>query len=359
MVRKKLNNFNNKLKKSFSLIELSLFILISGVLSAVVIISVDLLKQSRAQAIIAQFESYRKAINRFYQDYGYLPGDLPNARFKLAPKEYSLKTKDELIALGKSTIEGVPADNNYSNKGFIYHCIEKYGGGGGFRHTDGLQTWTQLYAAGYITEKYSGFCKTSTANPRGCFSPGYNMPAVAHSEDYDGVWNFITLSRTNPDANFLLGNFYHYSLGAYNDVYNMTVLQIVSFDFGAMTYTRETNDARYGCAKSIKNNVSFTDDFFHTTRGGISNELLRIIDNKIDDGKPLTGSVLGHNSSQTDSFNYEPLPCIHTLTYNRVISDKISVDLHSSEFEQMNRYYDNDEAVCIGVFLLPELLGKK
>ena len=350
--------FIRKLKLSFSLIELSIFVLISGVLAASAIISIDIITQSKAQAVISQFETYREAINRFYHDYGYLPGDLPDARRKLAPKEYALKTASQLVSFGKSKIEGIPVDNFYSGKGFIYHCAENFTSTS-FRHTDGLQVWTQLYSAGYITDKYSGFCKTATATPIGCFQPGYNLPAVAHSEDYDGVWNFITLSRTKPDQNFLLGNFYHSSLGAYNDAYNMTVLQIVSFNFAGMNYTRETNDARYGCAKSIKNNGTFTDDFFHTTRGGISNELLRIIDNKIDDGKPLTGSVLGHNSSQTANFNYETLQCINTPIDGKVISDKISVDLNSSDFEEMNRYLDDHEAaVCIGVFLLPEFKTK-
>ena len=68
---------------------------------AVSIISVDAVKQSRAQAIISQFETYRKAINNFYNDYGYLPGDLPNATFKLAKKEYAVKTEEDLCNLGK------------------------------------------------------------------------------------------------------------------------------------------------------------------------------------------------------------------------------------------------------------------
>ena len=348
--------FIRKLKLSFSLIELSIFVLISGVLAASAIISMDIITQSKAQAVISQFETYREAINRFYHDYGYLPGDLPNARRKLAPKEYALKTASQLVALGKDKIEGIPIDNNYSGKGFIYHCIENFTSTT-FRHTDGLQVWVQLYSAGYIRDKYSGFCKTATATPIGCFQPGYNLPAVEHSEDYDGVWNFVTLARTKPDQNFLLGNFYHSSLGAYNDAYNMSVLQIVSFNITNMSYTKETTDPKYGCYKTITS-VEETDDFFHTTRGGISNELLRIIDNKIDDGKPLTGSVLGHNSSTTTNFNYETLPCINTPIDGKVISDKISVDLNSSDFEEMNRYLDNNEAVCIGVFLLPEFKTK-
>ena len=343
--------FIRKLKLSFSLIELSIFVLISGVLAASAIISMDIITQSKAQAVISQFETYREAINRFYHDYGYLPGDLPNATLKLAPKEYALKTGSQLVSLGTSKIEGIPIDRKYTGKGFIYNCLETITSA--FRYSDSLQLWTQLYSAGYIKNKYSGFCKTNVATPIGCFEPGYNLPAVAHSEEYDGVWNFITLSRTKPDQNFLLGNFYHSSLGAYNDSYNMSVLQIVSFNVSNMTYTKEKTDPKYGCYY-----VNSSSDFFTTTRGGISNELLRIIDNKIDDGKPLTGSVLGHNSSNVSDFNYETLPCINTPIDGKVISDKISVDLNSSDFEEMNRYLDNHEAVCIGVFLLPEFKTK-
>ena len=74
--------FIRKLKLSFSLIELSIFVLISGVLAASAIISMDIITQSKAQAVISQFETYREAINRFYHDYEkahlYLFKTIPN-----------------------------------------------------------------------------------------------------------------------------------------------------------------------------------------------------------------------------------------------------------------------------------------
>lgn len=327
----------DNIKKSFSLLELSICILISGILVAVSIISVDAVKQSRAQAIISQFETYRKAINNFYNDYGYLPGDLPNAQ--------------NILSSNNDTIDNVPLDGY--GRGYLFNCVSNNNNNNIVNNVitnDGSRVWSQLGAAGYINKRYASVVKPYTNNSQTGIIPGYNMPSVAYSDDYEGVWNFIDFSRTNNTQDNFLGSFYHSTVGNYNNSYTMFVLQIVSFYQTSKAYYNSSNVNGKDCYQSqgTTNNT-----FYSTSRGGISNELLKIIDNKIDDGKPLTGSVLGHNSSQLNSYMSETLPCVNIQT-TRNVSSPLSVLPTSNDFIAMNIYTDNTNARCVGVFLLPE-----
>ena len=129
----------------------------------------------------------------------------------------------------------------------------------------------------------------------------------------------------------------------------MSALEIVSFKQTSATFFKSSTTGDYDCYSS-----RLGKDYFSTSRGGITNELLRIIDSKIDDGKPLTGSVLGHNSSQENSYTVETTTCINTPT-NITVSTPLSVDPTTSDFETNNVYTNNTSALCVGVFLMPEL----
>ena len=338
----KFNYIKVKIKQSFSLIELSMCILISGLLTTLSVLCVDAVKQSRAQAIIAQFESYRKAINRFYQDYGYLPGDLPNARYLLTAKEYSG------MQINNTSIRNIQIDG--AGKGYIFNCVNK---DNGYSFSDSLGVWSNLSAGGYIKERLSNFCYTRNDNQTTCIVGDFNMPYAKYCEDYDGVWNFITLSRTETSHSHFLGSFYHSTAGFYNDAYNMSALEIVSFKQSSRNFFTSSRKSGYDCHGSSATSGN-SNNYFSTSRGGITNELLRIIDNKIDDGKPLTGSVLGHNSSKLNSYTVETNNCINTTTGVNV-STALSVDPTTSSFETTNVYTNNSSALCVGVFLMPEL----
>ena len=335
----KFNSINRKIKKSFSLIELSICILISGLLTTLSVLCVDAVKQSRAQAIITQFETYRKAINNFYNDYGYLPGDLPNANYLLTPKEYSNSSTND------ASIRRIQM--NGSGKGYIFNCVNV--DANNYFYSDSLGVWSNLSAGGYIKERLSNFCYTSAENQTTCIVGDFNMPYAKYCEDYDGVWNFITLSRTQTSHPHFLGSFYHSTSGFYNDAYNMSALEIVSFKQTSAQFFKSSTTSDYDCYSS-----RIGKDYFSTSRGGITNELLRIIDNKIDDGKPLTGSVLGHNSSQLSSYNIESEKCVNT-PMSGAVSTSLSVDPSLATFDTSNSYTNIKNALCVGVFLMPEL----
>lgn len=66
--------------KGFTLIELSIVIVIIGLIVAGVVGGQSLVKQSKLRAVISEVNKYRVAINSFKLEYNALPGDMVNAQ---------------------------------------------------------------------------------------------------------------------------------------------------------------------------------------------------------------------------------------------------------------------------------------
>lgn len=69
----------NYYKKGFTLIELSIVIVIIGLIVAGIFGGQSLIKQAKLRAIVSDIESFRTAINIFKLEYDALPGDMSNA----------------------------------------------------------------------------------------------------------------------------------------------------------------------------------------------------------------------------------------------------------------------------------------
>ena len=328
------------LKKSFSIVEIAISLSIIGLLSVASLSGVAIMQQSRANVIIQQYQTYHKAINDFYKTYNYLPGDLPDAQYRFAPKGYTKSTPAQITALDINTRDRIPI--NGDGKGYIYQCWKAFGSSS---TTDGLSFWSMLGASGLINEKYSSFCKkngTSVPKISECIEAGYNMPSVKYGFK-DAVWNFISIYRTSEDHEAFLG-----SLKSSSDLYSSSALEIVVFDDELTHNAGEMECPNYA-------------SFLPTPRGGISNKLLKIIDTKIDDGKPLTGNVLGHNSAKKDicytgtqNCAIEEKKCVNTPA-GRAINYKLSAsELSENNFKEINKYTDQKSARCIGLFLMSE-----
>lgn len=66
-------------KKGFSLVELSMVLLITALLTAGVITSSKLSKQAEIKQLISDVEKVRISLTNFYTKFGYMPGDFPDA----------------------------------------------------------------------------------------------------------------------------------------------------------------------------------------------------------------------------------------------------------------------------------------
>jgi len=65
-------------RDGFTLIELSIVLVIIGLVVGGVLVGRDLIKAAEVRATVSQIEKLRTAMNTFYGKYGYLPGDIPN-----------------------------------------------------------------------------------------------------------------------------------------------------------------------------------------------------------------------------------------------------------------------------------------
>lgn len=66
-------------KKGFTLIELSVVIVIIGLIVAGIVGGQNLVKQAKLKTIASEFQKLEIAMNTFQLEYNHLPGDIPNA----------------------------------------------------------------------------------------------------------------------------------------------------------------------------------------------------------------------------------------------------------------------------------------
>jgi len=69
----------NKSKAGFSLVELSIVLVIIGLLVGGVLVGKNLIHMAKLRNVITEFQAYQAAINTFIGKYSFLPGDMPNA----------------------------------------------------------------------------------------------------------------------------------------------------------------------------------------------------------------------------------------------------------------------------------------
>lgn len=80
MVKKPTSNFHTpSSNQGFTLIELSVVIVIIGLIVAGIVAGQSLVKQAQLRSITSEVNKYKVAINSFILQYDNLPGDIPNA----------------------------------------------------------------------------------------------------------------------------------------------------------------------------------------------------------------------------------------------------------------------------------------
>ena len=85
------------LRSGFTLVELSLVLVIIGLVAGGVLVGRDLIAAATIRSTISQIEKYKTAVNTFRTKYNYLPGDIP---------------ADQAVQTGLAERDGGYADGN-------------------------------------------------------------------------------------------------------------------------------------------------------------------------------------------------------------------------------------------------------
>jgi prepilin-type N-terminal cleavage/methylation domain-containing protein len=102
-------------EQGFTLIELSIVLVIVGLIAGGVLVGQDLIRAAEVRATISQIEKYNTAVNTFRGKYGYLPGDINNA----AATQFGFAARGQYAGEGDGNglIEGVSNNAPSSNNG--------------------------------------------------------------------------------------------------------------------------------------------------------------------------------------------------------------------------------------------------
>ena len=214
---------SGKQKSGFTLIELSIVLVIIGLIVGGVLVGQDLIKAAEVRAQITQIEKLNTAVNTFKGKYGYLPGDIPDPY----ATQFGFLPRVAFSGDGDGLIKGLVSLA-------IYNCGFCTGG-------ETLMFFVDLSTANLIENKFNTAtassqpvatgnnialylpkAKMSDSNYINVWSGGYNVNMSAGGDYNNNGINYFSLSLING-----LGTIYNYSITATPGI---SVLQAANID---------------------------------------------------------------------------------------------------------------------------------
>lgn len=185
-------------KTGFTLVELSIVLVIIGLVVGGVLVGQDLIRAAELKTYTSDIDKYRTALNVFKGKYGYYPGDMPNATTIWGAQDPTPGTCQITASTGQLTCNG-NGDGGLGNTGLTYYE----------RH----RAWQQLANAGLVAGVYSGI--------RAGLDPVYVVPGVnaPYTLDKKGGFSLSTIGQKTGDSEWFDGYYDNIAiiLGAVGD----------------------------------------------------------------------------------------------------------------------------------------------
>lgn len=217
------------MRQGFSLVELSIVLVILGLLVGGVLTGQSLIRAAELRSVTTEFEKYQAAVNTFRDKYFQIPGDMNNATSFWGAAHATPATCLTTVGTGTQTCNG-DGDGIVENAAAVSQRGEAFA------------FWVHLANAGLIEGTYSGFTD-ATGTGHGII--GTNVPRAKLG---NAGWYMLARPNMAADANF------------YDNDYGN------SFTFGAAT-----TGTTYGAV--LKPEEAWN------------------IDTKMDDGQPARGKL--------------------------------------------------------------------
>ena len=284
MIFNNINYKHNKYKTAFSLFELSLYLIVVGVLSALIVGSTAVYENAKIQRLIKEIYDYENAYIKFASKYGAIPGNLTYDRCKKFP-EFTCRltsqtqwTNTDTVLYNAKTTSQISLNTRHYN-------------GVNFRPTL-LFTMRQLQSAGLI-DGVKKSLETNIVNINyNSSSTTFDATNVGHIFSYyiiDNVLGHIDYDRNAVvDINGFVKNMSNSYLSV--RVHNNEAVE---------PYNSLPNiNSNFWNALVIYYNPPATLDTTSGASGAgatalFSGSTMKKIDAKIDDGKPRQGNVIG------------------------------------------------------------------
>ena len=311
-----------KLKTSFTLIELSIVLVVMALLTSLMLSGKHLIAVSRANSVVQEISTYRQAINSFYSSSLYsnsLPGDYIEARSNFAPSDYTsatITTSALATAFQSGKSKQIPLDGDAN--GEVSAEIKGYNNETSLYYSEVFGVWSHLGHAHMIDKHYSNACyNIASTNIGDCALAGYNLPKITNGVK-NGVYVFYKPQSSNDFDKGLYG--------VVSDDYN--------YDSHVMLMVDITNIRIFGMSSNISN-------YIIGGGGGLSADLMRRVDIKIDDGRPMTGQVFGLNGSEANG---------KCSNYNGTTNASFSSSIAKDKIV----YNESENENCVGVVVFNE-----
>jgi len=236
------SHVNPVVKSGFTLVELSIVLVIIGLIIGGVLVGRELINAATVRAQISQIEKYQTAVNTFRGKYGYLPGDIPDP----------IATQYAFAARGQYEGEG---DGNGVIEGIQFDGANDENGTASFTG-EAAVFWTDLSAANLIEGKFN----TATSNT------------------FPGSVTGAAIANYFPPAKIGNGNYVYVYSGGPGSGWPDNSNNMNYFGFSVVTSCYKCSGGSMGSGvPAAFPNIAVANAY--------------AIDNKIDDGLPQSGRV--------------------------------------------------------------------